>query len=288
MSFQKKVAAIHDLSGYGRCSLSVIMPVLSVMGIQACPVPTAVLSTHTGGFSDVVMQDLTSHISPCLEHYKREGIAFDCVYSGFLASKEQIKGCLDFFKGYPNALKVVDPVMGDNGKLYRTITGELASGMRELVANADVITPNMTEAAMLLGEEFPSEITAAKAKSWLARLSEKVRIVVITSVPLADAMADGKIVNIGYDREQSSFWRVDCDFVPVHYPGTGDIFASVLVGGLLKGDSLPIAIDRATTFTQLAVKTTYGYGTDTREGVMFETVLSWLTGNVTFDKYNRL
>lgn len=284
MSFQKKVAAIHDISGYGRCSLSVILPVLSVMGIQACPIPTAVLSTHTGGFSNIVMQDLTSHIEPCLNHYKREKIEFDCIYSGFLASKEQINICLEFFENYNSSLKVVDPVMGDNGKPYKTITTDLANGMKELVSKADVITPNITEAAMLLGESFPSDITASKAKSWLARLSEKVRIVVITSVP----MADGKIVNIGYDREQSNFWRVDCDFVPVHYPGTGDIFASVLVGGLLKGDSLPIAIDRATTFTQIAVKTTYGYGAEARGGVMFETVLGWLTGNVTLDKYYRL
>lgn len=287
MSIQKKVAAIHDLSGYGRCSLSVILPVISVMGIQVCPIPTAVLSTHTGGFGDVVFQDLTSHILPCYEHYKSQNIEFDAIYSGFLASTEQIDGCLAFFKGYKNALKVVDPVMGDNGKPYRTCDCDLRQRMTELVSVADVITPNLTEAAMLLGEDYPTEMTSGMVKSWLARLTEKVRIAVITGVPLVNH--DGTIMsNVGFDRDSGGFWRVDWDYVPVHYPGTGDIFASVLTGALLKGDSLPIAINRATIFSQIAIKTTYSYGLEPRNGVMFEDVLSWLTTNVTLSDYKKL
>ena len=115
-----RVAAIHDLSGFGRCSISVILPVLSAMGVQVCPVLTAVLSAHTGGLGDVVFRDLTDYIHPTLEHYKKLGIDFEAVYSGFLGSEEQVGSCLEFFKAYPNALKVVDPVMGDNGKAYKT------------------------------------------------------------------------------------------------------------------------------------------------------------------------
>lgn len=284
MSVQKKVAAIHDLSGYGRCSLTVIIPVISSMGIQVCPVPTAVLSAHTGGFGDIVFKDMSDYTIPCYEHYKKIGVEFDAVYSGFLASAEQIDHCQEFFSGYPDALKIVDTVMGDHGKLYKTVSQDLCRRMRELVSVADVITPNLTEAAFLLGEEYPSQLSQGTAKSWLARLCEKVKISVITGVP----MSDGTIANIGFDRENNGFWRVDCDYVPVSYPGTGDIFASVLTGGLLKGDSLPIAINRATSFTQLAIKTTYSYGTDTKNGVMFETVLPWLTSNATLSDYKKL
>lgn len=284
MDFQKRVAAIHDLSGFGRCSLAVIMPVLSAQGIQVCPVPTAVLSTHTGGFDGVVFEDLTDYISPCLAQYKALGIAFDAVYSGFLASSEQIDHCLAFFAGYDKALKVVDPVMGDNGRTYKTYTKELCRRMNELVDVADVIVPNLTEAAILLGEEYPASMTASSAKSWLARLSERVRIAVITSVP----MADGSLCNVGCDRDHGGYWRVNCDHVPVNYPGTGDIFASVLTGGLLQGDSLPIAMNRATSFTQIAVKTTYSYGTDPKNGVMFESVLPWLGAQTVLSDYQKL
>lgn len=263
---QLRVAAIHDLSGFGRCSLAVIMPVLSAMGIQCCPVPTAVLSTHTGGFEDIVIKDLTDYIRPALNQYKKLGIDFDSVYSGFLASAEQIDHCLEFFSAYGGSLKVVDPVMGDHGKPYRTYTPQLCKRMGELVDVADVITPNLTEAAILLDEKYPLELTAGEVKSWLARLCKRVRIVVITGVPLSE----GAIANVGCDRETGGFWRVDCDYVPASYPGTGDIFASVLTGGLLRGDSLSIAMDRATVFTQIAIKNTYSYGTEPRNGVMFE------------------
>lgn len=273
---QLRVAAIHDLSGFGRCSLAVIMPVLSAMGIQCCPVPTAVLSTHTGGFEDIAIKDLTDYLSPALAQYKKLGIEFDSVYSGFLASAEQIDHCLEFFSAYKDSLKVVDPVMGDHGKPYRTYTPELCKRMGELVDVADVITPNLTEAAILLGEKYPLELTGGTVKSWLARLCERVRVAVITGVPLAE----GVMANVGCDREQGGFWRVDCDYVPASYPGTGDIFASVLTGGLLSGDSLPIAMDRATVFTQITIKNTYSYGLEARNGVLFEPSLSWLiSGN---------
>lgn len=283
-STRLRVAAIHDLSGFGRCSLAVIMPVLSAMGIQCCPVPTAVLSTHTGGFDDIVIKDLTDYISPTLAQYKKLGIEFDAVYSGFLASAEQIDHCLEFFSEYKTGLKVVDPVMGDHGKPYRTYTAELCKRMGEMVGAADVITPNLTEAAILLGEKYPAELTAGMAKSWLARLCERVRVAVITGVPLAE----GVMANIGCDRETGGFWRVDCDYVPASYPGTGDIFASVLTGGLLCGDSLPIAMDRATMFTQIVIKNTYSYGLEPRNGVLFEPSLSWLINGNTACSFKKM
>ncbi len=280
-----KVAAIHDLSGIGRCSLSVILPTLSAQGIQVCPVPTAILSSHTGGFGDVVLRDLTDYISPALEHYKRLGYNFDCVYSGFLASMEQIDHCLEFFEYYKNALKVVDPVMADHGKPYKMCTPELCSRMKELVAIADIITPNITEAAILLGENpSQADISMQQVKSYLVRLSELgPKIVVITSI-----FSDGRTYNVGYDREHSKFWRIPYNMISASYPGTGDVFAAVLTGSILRGDSLPIAMNRATEFLERAIKTTYSYSTDTRDGIMLESCLDFLITNPTLCDYEQM
>lgn len=271
----QRVAAIHDLSGFGRCSLSVILPVLSAMGVQVCPVPTAVLSSHTGGFGEVVLRDLTEYINPALDHYKRLGIEFECVYSGFLSSASQIDHCIEFFSAYPEALAVVDPVMGDHGKPYRTITDDMRSRMTEMVFHANVITPNLTEACMLLGSEYSHQpLTASQAKSMLARLGERgPERVVITGVTLAT----GEFANVGYDRRHNAYWKATSDFIPASYPGTGDIFAAVLTGSLITGDSLPMAMERATRYVELTIKTTFGYSTDPREGVMLERTLEWLT-----------
>lgn len=282
----KRVAAIHDLSGVGRCSLSVILPTMSVMGIQVCPVPTAILSSHTNGFGDVVLKDMTEFIPEALEHYKRANVDFDCIYSGFLASSEQVSHCLEFFDAYPDALKVVDPVMGDNGKRYRTYTDELCRRMSELVSVADIITPNLTEASILLNETYPvAPLTVHEIKSMLSRLSGKgPKTVVITSA----TMADGKMCNVGYDSRNNAYWRVCYDMIPKHYPGTGDIFASVLTGGLILGDSLPIAMSRATDFCEHTIKTTYGYGLASREGVMLEKCLPMLTDNRSYTDYSAI
>ncbi|MCC8043653.1 MAG: pyridoxamine kinase [Oscillospiraceae bacterium] len=280
-----RVAAIHDLSGVGRCSLSVILPIMSAMGIQVCPVPTAILSTHTGGFGDVTMRDLSDYISPTLSHYKALGLDFECIYSGFLASTGQIDHCLEFFRSYSDSLKVVDPVMADHGKPYKTCTRELRSRMSELVAVADIITPNLTEAYMLLGEE-PSlmPLSSTQLKSLLVRLSELgPDIVVITSVFLGS-----QTCNVGYDRKNNKFWKVIYERVNVNYPGTGDAYAAVLTGSLLNGDSLPIALSRASAFLEYAIKTTYGYGTDTREGVMLERCLDFLINKQSLCDYELL
>ena len=280
-----KVAAIHDISGIGRCSLSVILPILSVMGVQACPVPTAILSAHTGGFGDVVFHDLSLFIEESLEHYKTLDFDFDCIYTGFLASEQQIDGCLRYFSQYKNSFTVVDPVMGDHGKPYRTYSKNMISRMSELVRAADVVTPNLTEAEMLLGRPLTTPLTRMDAKSLLARLSEKgPKYVLVTGVP----MATGDIYNIGYDAEKGAYWYVKCNYVPVSYPGTGDMFAALLIGGLLTGDSLPIAMERSTRFLELAINTTYSYGGDSREGVMFEKSLSWLTENRMFSGFESL
>lgn len=286
MSDQKRVAAIHDLSGVGRCSLSVIFPTLSVLGIQVCAVPTAMLSTHTNGFGEVVLKDMTDYIPEALSHYISAEIGFDCIYSGFLASEEQVTHCLEFMDSFKSALRVVDPVMGDNGKRYRTYDDRLCRRMAELVAAADIITPNVTEAAILLGAPYPTiPLTVSETKQMLVKLSLKgPKTVVITGM----AMADGEVANVGFDSENNAFWRVPYEMIPKNYPGTGDIFASVLTGGLLLGDSLPIAMTRATSFCEYAIKTTFGYGAPAREGVMLEKCLPMLVKEQSFTEYKQL
>lgn len=270
-----RCAAVHDLSGLGRCSLSVILPAMSVMGVQVCPLPTAVLSTHTGGFGTPARRDLTDYLTEALAHYRTLGLPMECVYTGYLGSVAQVALCQGLFAEWPAAMKVVDPVMGDHGKLYHGFTPDLVQGIRELATHADVITPNLTEAALLLGEEpNTAPLSLGQARSLLARLSALgPGVVVITGA----ALTTGEYANLCYDRERGGYWKSVSEYLPVRYPGTGDLFAAVLTAGLMQGDSPAMAMDRATRYVEITVKTTFGYGADSREGVMLERTLGWLT-----------
>ncbi len=273
MEKQKRVAAIHDLSGYGRCALTVILPVISAMGIQCVTVPTAILSTHTGGFTDLVLRDTTDFISPCCKHYKSLDVHFDAIYSGFLASEEQADCCLEFFESFPSAVKIVDPVMGDDGMPYQTYTKGLIERTKELIAHADIITPNLTEAAILLEEDYPDFLTETQLRDWTERLCKKAKAAVITGIPLEK----GSFVNASLDSD-GEFRIYNWDRIPVSYPGTGDIFAAVLTGSILKGKTLSEAVEAAAEFCTLAIKATYKSGEPTRNGVEFERVLGHLCG----------
>lgn len=281
-----KVAAIHDLSGFGKASLTVIIPILSAMGVQPCPLPTAVLSSHTGGFEDYHFVDLTDEMTGIIRHWKSLEIDFNAIYSGFLGSPRQVDIVIDFIQSFtrPNQLVVVDPVMGDNGKPYKTMGKEMIREMRQLAGKADIITPNFTEAAFLLNEPYREEIEVAELKEWINRLCDRgPRQVIVTSVPVKDRQNVSEVV--AFDREDGRFWKVDCTYIPAYYPGTGDAFASVIVGSLLQGDSLPIALDRAVQFVSIAIRSTFGYKNPTREGVLLEKVLHNLQAPVTASSY---
>ncbi len=287
----QRLAAIHDLSGFGRTSLTVAIPIISSMGIQVCPLPTAVLSTHTTIFTDYSFLDLTAEMRRMLAHWRSLGLLFDAVYSGFLASAEQmdiVAEVIDTCRK-PGGLAVVDPVLGDNGKLDPTMTPEMVARMRWLVSKADVITPNFTEASFLLGEPFHASVSVRRAQEWLKRLSGMgPRIAVITSAPVGDenCQARADVVSaVAYDREQDRYWRVDCPYVPVQYPGTGDSFASVLAGALLQGDRLPTAMDRAVQFVTEGIRATYGHDLPVREGLMIERVLHTLRAPLATETY---
>lgn len=281
-----KVAAIHDLSGFGRTSLAVVMPVLTSMGVQVCALPTALLSTNTGGFIDYFYKDLTSEMKGILNHWKALDLKFDAVYSGFLGSSEQIKIVEEVIDNYTadNSLIVIDPVMGDNGKKYGPITDDLVKGMKHLVGKADIITPNFTEASFLLNREFKEFINEIEIKKWLKELSELgPERVIITSVPVN--RKNGITSIYAYDSFTKRTWKVECDYIPADYPGTGDLFASVVTGSLMQGDSLPIALDRTVQFVSLSIRTTFGYNIPNREGVLLERVLPNLSGPVRMSSY---
>ncbi|MBN1835234.1 MAG: pyridoxamine kinase, partial [Spirochaetales bacterium] len=229
-----RAAAIHDLSGFGRASLTVIIPILATMGIQVCPLPTAVFSTHTGGFEGYRFVDLSAHMRAAIEHWTQLGLRFDAVYSGFLGSSEQIQIVSEFIDsfGSERQLVLVDPVMGDGGKPYGPVQPQLIQGMRSLVASAGLITPNFTELCFLLERPYREGISPAELKDWLMELSELgPSVIIATSVPLAPGGETSAVV--AYDRSDGRFWKVDCTFVPAYYPGTGDAFASVVLGSLL-------------------------------------------------------
>lgn len=269
-----KIAAVHDISGIGRCALSVILPVLSAMDMQACPVPTAVLSSHTGGYFGYTFADLTDYMSNYFAHWKKENVDIDCLYTGFLGSVRQIDIILNFINDFnmKDKLIVVDPVFADDGELYQTFDTSIISEMKKLIKQAHVITPNITEAEFLLDGKIKNTYTSDEIKEKLKTLCDMgPDVCVITSVPMHDF-----ICSVAYDKKDGRFWRVKCAYVPAKYPGTGDIFTSVLCGALLQGDSVPVSMERAVCFVGAAIRATFGYRTEIREGVVFEKVLHTL------------
>lgn len=266
----KRAAAIHDISGVGKCSLTVALPILSAAGVECAALPTAVLSTHTGGFTDIVCRDLTADMLPIARHWKREGVRFDALYSGYLASFEQIEivsGIFDMFRE-KDTLVMVDPVMGDNGRLYSLYTPAMAQGMAKLCAKADILVPNRTEAALLLGRTYnDGPLTVETAGEMLRALSAMgPRQIVLTGVNFGER-------DYGVACFDARTGRVDFamnERIPGTYHGTGDIFASALLSGLMRGCPLPGAARNAVDFVCGAIRRTAEAGTDPRFGVRFE------------------
>ena len=236
-----RAAAIHDMSGFGRCSLTVAIPVLSAMGVQCCPLPTAFLSTHTGGFTGFTFLDMTEEMPKIAAHWQELDLRFHAIYSGFLASERQIGIVSDFIRTFrrSDTLVVIDPVMGDGGSLYSSISKDMIGEMRRLIGEADLIVPNQTEAAFLLGEDPASHAdTPEDLKRRLRALADLgPKTVLLTSAE--DRTRPGEIGVAAYEKQSGRYWRVFSPKLQGSYPGTGDIFASVMLGSLLQGNSLP-------------------------------------------------
>ncbi len=271
-----KVAAIHDMSGIGRCSMTVIIPIISALGCQVCPLPTALLSNHSE-YRDFYFFDFTDHMEEYYSYWEKNNAEFDCLYSGFIGSEKQINilsEIIDKMKKHNNPLIVVDPVMGDHGSVYKTYTDEMIRKMGFLVSKADIITPNLTEAGILLGEKYTGEkISTAALKKYLNRLCEMgPKKSLITGV----TTDEGEHINACFDRDTGEYWKVAFDYVDARYPGTGDLFTSLFVGYLLNGNKLPEAMEKASIFVSKAVLTTYEAKTPSSEGVLFEKIMKEL------------
>lgn len=275
-----RIAAIHDLSCFGRCALTVVIPTLSVMGYQVVPIPTALLSTHTGGFTDLHFRDLTADMDATAAHFSRLGTRFGAIYTGFLGSAEQIDSVshiIDEFGTQPDEhgrkpLILIDPVMGDDGVLYSTYTPELVRGIRALCRHACVITPNLTEACFLTDTPYRDTVSMPEdeALAFVERLLERLTdvtngAIVITGISLCD----GTLANIGRDKNGAPF-TVRRAHEAQHYPGTGDLFASVLLGKLLANYTLPDACAAAADFTSHVMHESAKISTPAREGVALE------------------
>jgi len=251
------------------------------MGIQVCPMPTALLSTHTTGFTDFSFLDLSGEMRRFLDHWEALDLRFDAVYSGFLgcaAQMEFVAECIERCL-LPGGLAVVDPVMGDNGRLDPTITHEMVERMRWLVGKAYCITPNYSEACWLLNKTYAPESSTECIRDWLACLTEMgPELAVITSVPIAARPQDSSVV--GYHRGLRRFWKVDYPYIPAYYPGTGDMFTSVLTGSLLQGDSPQSAMNRAVHFVTQSIRATLGHAEPNHYGILFERVLETLRSPV--------
>ncbi|WP_273061214.1 pyridoxamine kinase [Colibacter massiliensis] len=271
----KRVLAIHDLCSFGRCSLTAAIPVISVLGSQVCPFPTAVFSNNLT-YGEFTNTDLTPQMSEFLAMWEKLGFRYDAIYSGFLANAAQVTLVKETIARFAadGTLVVVDPAMADNGELYPVFDESIIGAMRTLIADAVLITPNYTEAALLLGED-PHISGIPTTKSLLQKCKDLSKHgpkrIIITSVPTQTG-----IKNISYDSISESFDEATTYKVPFATCGTGDLFTSTVTGLLLKCMDLHTAAETATKFLTRVLDYTHESGSDYREGVQVEPCLGLL------------
>ncbi len=264
----KRILTIQDISCFGKCSLTVALPLLSAMGIETAILPTAVLSTHTL-FKGFTCRDLSDQLDPITRHWKQEGITFDAVYTGYLGTEEEIDTVAGIIRSFRNehTLVFVDPAMGDNGKLYPAFNDHYAKKNADLCALADIADPNLTEAAFLTGlpyrEHYPEEYIREMLLA-LAALGTKTPI--LTGVSLSE----GKTGAMGYDSQKKEFFSYQNDRIPAAYHGTGDIFSSVLAGAFVLGAERSEALKIAADYTALTIAETLKNPENPWYGVDFE------------------
>ena len=270
----KKAAAINDLSGASRCSLTTAIPVLYAMGIQCCALPTAVLSNHTG-YSDFYFDDYTDKMPYFLKSWKKQNLEFDAIYTGFFGSEKQIDFADCFIKTFKNNQTVVliDPVMGDNGEIYTTYTQDMCNSMKKLVKYADIVTPNITEACALANEPYMGEfISDVEAR----RLAEKVKMLGAKSVVVTGIRCKSENTISNAVLSHGEYRRYTCGMSHVKYSGTGDLFASILCGKILNGNNIFESVKFAADFIYKVSAYSEKIGLTVNEGVCYEKFLKEL------------
>ncbi len=255
----KRAVTIQDISCFGKCSITVALPIISAMGVECAVIPTAILSTHTGGFKGWTFRDLTEDIPAITNHWQREGLTFDGIYTGYLGSPKQAEMIENFIDEFKTPMVFIDPVMADNGKLYTGFDDSIVSAMRKLCTRASIITPNLTEAALLLGEDYREYGTYDESyiRDTLVKLTRcGAKAAVITGVRY-DTQPDKQGV-MGYDSVSGEFSSYFAENLPVSCHGTGDVFASTMFGAVLKGKTLLQSETIAVDMTVDSIKHTIG------------------------------
>ncbi len=268
----KRIITVQDISCVGKCSLTVALPVISAMGVEACVLPTAVLSTHTA-FKGFTFRDLTGDLPAITRHWQEEKINFDAIYTGYLGSLEQINLMHQLIKdfGAGSTRVIVDPCMADNGSLYSGFTPEFAKAMAGLCAKADVIVPNLTEASFLLGQPY---VASGYNKDYIEELVKKLAGLGARRVVLKGISFDEKKIGIAsYDSDSQKINWYFHEKMPQNFHGTGDIFASVLTGALVRDFSLDKACRLAADFVVESIRATLSHKDYNWYGVDFETAL---------------
>lgn len=271
-----RVAAVHDLCGYGKCSLGIAIPVLSAAGIDVCPVPTSLFSAHTK-FPKFYMHDTTAMLGDYLDAWQEEGVELDGIYSGFLGSAEQVGAIRRLYREYPGALRIVDPVMGDGGEKYPTYTDEMCEAMKGLVDGADVLTPNLTEAAILTGVAYAGQNVddAHVGRTVDALLEMGAKSVVLKGIVRPGEKAIRNYVAVA--GEDGTPEEVASELLPFMLHGTGDLFASGLTAAIFCGRNLRAAVEFAGTLVRDAMAITRDQPNYELRGVSFESVLGDVT-----------
>lgn len=250
--YQPRILTIQDISCFGKCSLTVALPIISAMGVETVILPTAILSTHTGGFSGFTFRDLTDDVEPITAHWKKENIGFDGIYTGYLGSARQLELVGKIFDENPDAFRLVDPVMADNGKLYTGFTEEFAAGMAKLCAKADIIVPNLTEACFMLKKPYPASYDLDYVKDTLKELCGMgCKTAIITGVLSADGKQQGAVA---YDSGKDEFTSYYSENLDAKYHGTGDIFSSALCGAIVLGKPIDEALRIAVEYTVACIR----------------------------------
>lgn len=280
----KKIALINDLSGFGKCSLTAAIPVISIMGIQACPLPTAILSAQTG-FESYFCDDYTDRMNCFTDEWKKMQVAFDGIASGFLAGNEQIKKVLYFLRQFKtkDSLYLLDPVLGDNGSLFKCFSKELLTGMRELSDYADVMTPNLTELCLLAEADYDELVSYKHNEDYTKRIqdvcesflqqTDKEKSIIVTGI-IREKENREYVGNLIVSMNGTSY--VETPYTGKSFSGTGDLFASVVCGALVKGLSVEDAVKKAVDFLQTAIEDATAENIPHNHGVHFEKYLSRL------------
>ena len=274
----KRIVTIQDISCVGKCSLTVALPIISAMGIETAVIPTAVLSTHTA-FKNFTYRDLTGDLPKIAKHWKQEKFNFDGIYTGYLGSIKQIDILKEFFKRFktPDNFIFIDPVMADNGKLYAGFDANFVKKMKKLCKMADIIVPNLTEASYMLEKEYKENYSEQEIKDMLIELSLLgPKYVVLTGV----SFNENKLGVMSYNKETNEYFTYFKEKVPAKYHGTGDIFASTLVGAITNNNTLEEGLKVAVDYVWETINDTYKTNEKDVYGVNFETKIPYLIDRI--------